>query len=97
MIERKLYQQLDLMILSENAGSITVMAEKMDLLPRQVKYMIEVLKSKYDCPIKYIPAKRSYCYTESGQCILGFHKSKVDDMLKELEALKKIIETLGRK
>jgi len=95
-MERDHYQKLDQLILAGETGPINVLAKKMELTPRQVKYMLEVMKNSFGCPIVYLPSIRSYYYTEPGQCILGFHKSKVDDMLKELETLRKILETMRK-
>lgn len=97
MIDVELYKKLDLLILAGNAGPLKSLAEKLGIEPRSVKYMLMFMKTRYRCPIEYSLMETSYYYTESGQCLLGFQDSKVVEILKELEILKKRLELLSKK
>jgi len=86
-MNNELYKNLDLLIASGNAGTVEILAKKLGLEPRQIKHMISVLKNKYDCPIGYSAALKSYYYTEPGHCVLGFQRSEPEKLLKEIQIL----------
>jgi len=97
MKDKTSYNRLNLLILAGNAGPAEVLANKLEIKPRRAKYMLEVLRSKYDCPVMYNSSTKSYFYSKLGQCIFGFHDCCQDGMMKEIETLRKTLDVLSRK
>ncbi len=86
-MDAELYRRLDYYISLGNAGPCDELAKKLDIKERQVKHMLNVMRSDFYCPIEYDYSKKSYYYTEVGRCRLQFESSKLQLLLENFGAV----------
>lgn len=81
-----LFQRLNDLIYLKSTGPVDVLAGKLGISPRQVKYIIKKMRQDCEAPIWYDPACQSYVYTQKGRCDFKFrasNKEMVNEAIKE--------------
>jgi transcriptional antiterminator len=90
-----LYQRLNDLISQKCTGPVDSLAEKLDVSPRKVKYMIKMMKENCGSPIHFDFIKQSYVYSTDGCCDFRFHTSKREYITEAVtEALRQCLSTL---
>ena len=67
-----LFQRLNDLICLQKTGTVEMLAEKLGISPRQVKYIIRKMRQDCEAPIWYDHYKQSYVYTQEGSCDFKF-------------------------
>ncbi|ACU03268.1 helix-turn-helix domain-containing protein [Pedobacter heparinus] len=90
-----LYQRLNELICIRNTGPVEVLAEKLNISPRQVKYIIKKMRQDCEAPICFDNVRQSYVYTEKGRCDFKFRANNKEIVTEAIdEALKKYFSPL---
>lgn len=90
-----IYQRLNELICLKGTGPVDALAEKLDVSPRKVKYMIQMMKESCDSPIHFDFTRQSYVYTQDGCCDFRFRPNKREYITKAVnEVLRKCLSAL---
>ena len=71
-----LFQRLNELICLQNTGPVDVLAGKLGISSRQVKYIIRKMRQDCAAPIWFDHHKQSYMYTQDGSCDFKFKPAK---------------------
>lgn len=90
-----LYQRLNDLICLKSTGPVDTLAEKLEISPRQVKYIIKKMRQDCEAPIWFDNTRQSYIYTQKGRCDFKFRASNKEIVTEAIdEALKKYFPPL---
>lgn len=80
-----LYQRLNDLICLKSTGSVDRLAEKLNISPRQVKYIIKKMRQDCGAPIWFDNTKQSYVYTQKGRCDFKFRANNKEVVSQAIE------------
>lgn len=80
-----LFQRIDNMIYLKSTGSVNVLASKLGISPRQVKYIIRKLREDCEAPVWFDHNRQSYVYTQEGSCAFKFHSDHKEVVTKAIK------------